>query len=480
MKNQIKIYAAPKQLGYAQDERKFKLQGVDAFSAQEIGIVLSSNWELLANGQNVPVYAVPITRGGPHNFASIDLLDENTEVKFKAQFKGIIRSAVILPKCLGISCEIKGQSIEFGAQHSCNLTIEINGQYKVPLTISINPPETMVPDKNDPNVIWFDAGIHKLDRVVLEDNQIVYISGGAILQANQPKEDEEKLVENDWAGQVVYHDFFEAKGKKNITIMGRGIIDTSMLKWHARCTIHIEDCQNVTIKDVTMNGAASWTLALFRLNGVQVDNIKLFGYRENSDGIDIVSSENICVRNCFVRTGDDAICVKAMIAPPVVGGKNILVEKCTIWNDKVRCLGITCESVNDISNVIFRDCDILYSFAEWCNELGSLCIILCDSATISNIVFEDIRIRHEVSYAINCTILKDKWSSELKVGHIHDIIFKNITTAPNTPICLYGFDEAHMVEDIIIQNLKSGDNYITDLKLVQCNSFTRNIKLLII
>lgn len=41
-----------------------------------------------------------------------------------------------------------------------------------------------------------------------------------------------------------------------------------------------------------------------------VTNVKLLGYRANSDGIDICNSRNVTVQGCFVRTLDDLIVVK--------------------------------------------------------------------------------------------------------------------------------------------------------------------------
>lgn len=90
----------------------------------------------------------------------------------------------------------------------------------------------------------------------------------------------------------------------------------------------------------------------------------------DSDGIDIVNSERVLVEGCLIRTGDDEVVVKVMAAPPVLGGRDITVRRCTVWNDKVRCFGIT--------GVMFEDCGIVHSLAVWTEELGSLCIIVGD------------------------------------------------------------------------------------------------------
>ena len=44
---------------------------------------------------------------------------------------------------------------------------------------------------------------------------------------------------------------------------------------------------------------------------VSVMNLKILGYRANSDGIDIYSSRDVAVQGCFIRTVDDLITVKS-------------------------------------------------------------------------------------------------------------------------------------------------------------------------
>ena len=77
--------------------------------------------------------------------------------------------------------------------------------------------------------------------------------------------------------------FIRTMESKNILIEGLHIVGSSM--W----TVHILYSQNVTIRDLiieTFPGA-------------------------NTDGMDIDSSEDVRISNCFLDTGDDAICLKS-------------------------------------------------------------------------------------------------------------------------------------------------------------------------
>ena len=110
------------------------------------------------------------------------------------------------------------------------------------------------------------------------------------------------------------------------------------------------DCENIEIEDVIFIGAAHWTLPFFGCRNVHVNRARLLAYRENSDGIDLVDTQNALIENCFLRTGDDAICLKSMALTKQVETHDITVRKCIVWNDKVRAFGVAGESRHDIYN----------------------------------------------------------------------------------------------------------------------------------
>lgn len=56
-----------------------------------------------------------------------------------------------------------------------------------------------------------------------------------------------------------------------------------------------------------------WCCALFGCTDVEIDNLKVVGqWRYNSDGIDVVNCSRVRVKDCFVRSFDDALVVKGL------------------------------------------------------------------------------------------------------------------------------------------------------------------------
>lgn len=455
---------------YAYNRNSFFRQGVDAKSSQEVGIVLSSEWIVRIDGNEIKTYSTPVGHGGPQSFAYIPWIGQNIQVEI--EFQGPFRSVEILPKEEVQSLRFENNIARFKVEHPCNLFIEANGSARTPLALCIFTPEE-IPDKNDANVLWFQPGIHELDFIELEDNQVLYLEEGAILRATNPKDGDPYLEDCDWAGKRNFLDFIFANGKRNIKVYGNGIIDTTGLDWHARRTMVFSDCYNISISGVILVGASHWTLPCFGCENVTIQNVTILGYRENSDGINLVDSKNVTVNGCFIRTGDDAICVKSMGRNLRKGSENIHVSHCLIWNDKVRALGIAGETRFDIHNIIFEHCYIAGSIADWTREVGALCIVISDSATMQDITFRNIQIRYESNYVINCMIMQDFWSTDKEAGHIKDINFENITIPADGMIYLEGYDENHRIENIIFDKIRLLDEEenIAINQYITCNEF---------
>ena len=100
---------------------------------------------------------------------------------------GEIRSAVIRPLSKGIKPEIDGNYLLFTIDKPQKLSIEFNGDRLNNLHLFANPIIKDVPDRNDPNVIYFESGIHEpTDKegkcFRIPSNSTVYLEGGAVLK----------------------------------------------------------------------------------------------------------------------------------------------------------------------------------------------------------------------------------------------------------------------------------------------------------
>jgi hypothetical protein len=387
------------------------------------------------------------------SFAYFDISDE-AAVKINSIKK--INSVKILPSSANVTAEIKNNQIRFSIRPGQKLTVEINGDIIHSLHLFANAIETDKPDPNDPNVVYYGPGIHEITRLILRSNKTLYLEGGAILKTVIGAEETEP-----------YNPSVTLIGD-NIKVRGRGIIDASAIPTLGRNMLLIQGT-NISVEGIILRDAAVWTMPVMKSQNVRIDNLKLIGYRANSDGIDICNSQDVLVENCFIRTLDDLIVVKTQKDKGVC--KNITVRKNVLWNEVAHALSVGAEINDDITDVFFSDCDIIHDQGrEW-----SLRIYHCDGAHVKNIHFENIRVEESKKF-ISLWINEAIWSSEGSPrGHIDDVFFKDITaTGHPANVQFLGYGEENLIRNIHFQKVTINGIPLT-LQQIEQNEYVTNV-----
>jgi hypothetical protein len=424
------------------------------------GEPLSRDYQVSVEGLTVPVY---IAKVGPadeqrrwkamddkknsadfYDLAAFASFDMRAPVQVSVTSPAAITTARILPSALQLTPLIAGRTLTFTVAKPGNLTIEINGETIRSLHLFANPPETDAPHPGTPNVIYFGPGVHEISRLVVGDNQTVYLAGGAVVRAII-KPDEPFHISG-YSGLRTYTPSIELKGK-NIKLRGRGIIDQGGCTTHARHMVSVRG-SDITLEGVILRDASTWTLPVRQSDRIAIRNLKLLGYRANSDGIDICNSRDVTVEDCFIRTLDDLIVIKADKGQGVV--QRITARRCVLWNQVAHALSVGAELRENVDDVLFTDCDLIHDTGrEW-----ALRVYHCDAATVSNVRFEKLRIE-EARRLISVWIGKAVWSRDAGAGHIRGVSFTDICATTRTPrVELKGFDAGHAVEEITFRNVQ--------------------------
>ncbi|MBI4978087.1 MAG: endo-polygalacturonase [Spirochaetes bacterium] len=428
------------------------------------GVPLSSTFTAQADGRDVPVYVTTVLSEKPEerqksaknnmltSFASFDM---RSGVRVTVRSSTAVTSAKILPTSSGIQPVISGRQIEFTISKPGQIALELNDDWQNTIQIFANPFETNIPRSDDPNVIYFGPGVHQVESVKVTNGQMVYIAGGAVVYGNfTPKKS---------AGGAVF-----ALEGNNITLRGRGIIDGSQCPGHTRSLITAHG-KNIAVEGITLCDSSGWSFPIRGCDHVAVDNIKLFGWRPNADGIDICGSRSVTVSNCYIRTWDDLIVIKS-INPADGDARDITVGHCVLWNEVAHALSLGAEMRKPVSNIVFRDCDVIRDKGrEWV-----LRVYHCDAADISGVVFENIRIE-EARRLFSLWIGKAVWSKDKAYGRIDDVIFRNITVTAERPrIEFQGIDDEHMVRHVQFSNVIINGKALTP-DLVRQNDYVSDV-----
>ncbi|HVZ18181.1 MAG TPA: glycosyl hydrolase family 28 protein, partial [Terriglobales bacterium] len=340
----------------------------------------------------------------------------------------------------------------------------VNGDWVGSLHLFANPPETDIPKPGAPSVIYFGPGIHELSHLVVTNNQTVYVAAGAVVRAVIAPDEPFQI--SGYSGLRNYSPTFVLRGT-NIHFRGRGIVDGSHCPTHARNLLLLEG-RDITLEGVILRDSSTWNMPIRQSERVTVKNLKILGSRANSDGIDICNSRDVRVEDCFVRTLDDLIVVKTDKGQGEC--RNITATNCVLWNEVAHALSIGAELRENVQNVVFSNCDVIHDKGrEW-----TLRVYHCDSARISDVRFENLRIE-ESPRLISLWIDKAVWSRDADRGHIDGVTFSNIQAkADPLRVELKGFDEAHRIENVHFEHVVVNGKSLTANE-VKTNAFVNGV-----
>ena len=269
---------------------------------------------------------------------------------------------VVLPLSWKPKTEICDEGLRIEVDRPRQFVVSF-GRDAVPLHVFANPPFVR---PSGANVRTFDPGEHHVGTLCPRSGETIVIDEGAVVYGNI----------------LVAH-------AENVKVTGRGIVDCSYIDRTTGDTVQnrayakagFPPCAfgeelsvsaftcawstNVTVEGVVFRDSPQWTMNVrAQSRNVTADNVKIFGWRYNSDGFSAGTSENVTIRNSFIRSFDDCLVAHdATLDKGVAEGptRNFLAENCVLWCDWGLCMR-TCALYLPalVENVRFRDIAVIH------------------------------------------------------------------------------------------------------------------------
>ena len=319
----------------------------------------SETYRVTAGGQ--PVRVIHSERADIAWFACGGPVDIAVEVGHE------VKRVDVRPLRHGLQPVLHGRALRFRIPGPVKLSIEIDGDIRRPLFLFADAPEQDAPRPGAPGVRRFAGGqIHEVGELTLASGQSLYLEPGAVVR-----------------GTLV------ARSARDLRIFGRGLFDATG-RTEKKTFLRFTDCAEVRLDDFLVLGAYGWTLVPWQCQQVRIANIKLVSWRDNDDGIDICASQNVRVEDCFLRTKDDCIALKAHgDRSGAWDVRDVHIARTVFWNAEwgnAMEIGFELRTAR-VSDVVVQDCDIIRV------EGGAvLSVHNADFATVEDIRYEDIRV----------------------------------------------------------------------------------------
>jgi Glycosyl hydrolases family 28 len=408
------------------------------------GEPLSGRFKVTVGGEASPVYVAKV--GTPTNFtnedeslgqASFTSFDIDGKVEVVVTYAQAVTKAKVLPTSAGITPTISGDKVMFWLTQPGQFTVDVNGDWSNSLQIFANAFETDVPSPKDPNVLYFKQGVYRLGAFEVPAGTTIYLAPGAFLYAKANVRGPLITLQGD-----------------NITLRGRGVIDGSLQPKGGGNLIYVYGKKNIQVEGVTLRDSSAWNFNMSRSQNVQVANMKVFGWRLNSDGIDIDGSQGVTVTGSFFRTYDDQIVIKTSNTKGI-SASNIQVSNCVIWNQVARGLSVGTEMNALAQNISFTDSDIIH-------DKGRDALLVVENsgpALIQNVAWSNIRIE-EAQRLIAVSILNLTPGQAFEPGSVANLTFNGISApiperaGPN--VSFVGFNVSNDISGVTMKNVTVG------------------------
>ena len=342
-------------------------------------------------------------------FDFVYAVKEKEEINVEIEVSKPFEKVVIRPYSSKVNFKTENTKITFSMTGKERAIVELDDALESPLYILLGE---YIPCPEKADYVFESGKAYNIGALELTSNQVVYIEEGAVVSG-----------------------YFKSRMADNIKICGNGIVYGG--NWHKWDENSGEQLivpvlgENIEIRGITLLDGGSWHIVPVACKNVLIEDVNILGKVITGDGIDIVGCENVTIRNCFIRANDDCISVKAVEFQDPSGCtdvKNILVENCLFWNAEFgNTLEIGYETrCDEISDIIFKNCDIVHCQYEGNQSGGVLTIHNADRAEVHDIYYENIRIEDAQEKFIDIKTLDSKYSKDRERGMIHDIYFKNL------------------------------------------------------
>ncbi len=298
--------------------------------------------------------------------------------------------------------------------------------------------------------VFFPRGRFLAGSLQLKSNVFLKLSSGATILGSENISDYPDSC-------LIYAD-----GATNVGIVGSGFIDgQGETFWKGKerpyvrpkFLIYFKSCQNAKIEGINIRNSPRFDIYLRECNLVRVEGISIINDREspNTDGIDPSGSSNVFISNCYIQSGDDAICLKSNETGATTS--NIVVSDCILETDDsaIKC---GTASWGAIQNCTFNNIIIK-------NSRYGISLFMKDGGKFEGLKFSNILLQTETEmyakpgrYSFPIFMDIEKRTEESSLGQIRNISFDNIDIETYNGNCLFLGQPGDEIRGVTMNNIR--------------------------
>ncbi len=238
--------------------------------------------------------------------------------------------------------------------------------------------------------------------------------------------------------------------------------------------IRMIQCKNVVLQDIYLHNAAAWMQSYLFCQDLIFDGLKVENQANyNNDGLDLDGCTNVIVRNCYINSEDDAMCLKGASQRP---SQNILIENSTFVSS-CNALKIGTDTQGDFRNIVARNLVLggipdSRTAIKGHQAITGITLASVDGGQVESILISEITINQAqcpVFIGLGNRLRVMPGAEKPAVGYLKNIVIENVSGERNfrQGSLILGIKDNY-IEDVVIRNYKitmegGGDSTLVNL-----------------
>ncbi|NOZ56514.1 MAG: glycoside hydrolase family 28 protein [Calditrichaeota bacterium] len=306
--------------------------------------------------------------------------------------------------------------------------------------------------------VVFPAGAYLTGTVVLRSHVTLQLEAGAKLLGSTNLRDYPLHVPayRSYTDHYTVRSLLYAEKAENVAILGPGEIDGQGAAFsgpHKQrpYILRFVECRGVTVRDVTFRNSAMWVQHYLACDDVLITGVRVHSLvNKNNDGIDIDSCSRVRISDCAIRSGDDALVLKATSGRVC---RDVVVTNCVLSTD-CNALKLGTESNGGFQNIAVANCTIVNT------KLAGLCLEEVDGG-----VLDGVSVHGLVMNGVGCPIFirlgnrARPYTEGLPrpgVGQLRNVVIENVqaTAVTDSVACSITGLPDHPVENVTLRDIR--------------------------
>ncbi|MFI5405508.1 MAG: glycoside hydrolase family 28 protein [Nitrososphaerales archaeon] len=238
--------------------------------------------------------------------------------------------------------------------------------------------------------------------------------------------------------------------------------------------------KNILIEGITFKNSPMWFVHPVLCENVTVKNVTVEGLGPNNDGCNPESSKNVLIQNCYFNTGDDCIAIKSGRNNDGrrvnVASENIIIQNCTMKEGHGGVV-IGSEISGGVKNVFAEDCTMSSPNLDRAIRIKTNAV---RGGLIENIFVRNINVGEVKEAVIKINFFYEEGENGNFLPVVRNLDFRNIKSEKSEyAIWIKAFENSPVenitLSDCVFNNVEK-ENVIENVKALKTNLVLINKK----